>query len=111
MDYDELSLCTTTCFTPQSCLDYVPLRFLINRIKNNHSLIQQLCSEFQAPSQTKASGQTGEDNVMVTSLGVLVGILLVLLMVVTIGWVWTCWIMRRRERNKTNSEQVRYNYN
>ena len=37
------------------------------------------------------------DNLMVTvtSLGVLVGVLVVLLIVVTSGWVWTCWRMKR----------------
>ena len=52
-------------------------------------------------------GQPGE-SLIVKSLGALVGILLILLAVVTTGWVCTCWTMRQRERNKTNSEQVRY---
>ena len=44
--------------------------------------------------------------VIVTILGVLVGILVMLLAVVTSGWVWTCWTMKR---NKTTTpEHVRY---
>ena len=29
-------------------------------------------------------------------LGTLVGLLVVLLAIVTMGWMWTCWIMRKR---------------
>ena len=31
-------------------------------------------------------------------LGILVGLLVVLLAIVTMGWMWTCWIMRKRAR-------------
>ena len=36
-------------------------------------------------------------------LGALVGLLMILLAVVTIGWMWTCWIMRKRARIITTS--------
>ena len=36
-------------------------------------------------------------------LGALVGLLVILLAVVTIGWMWTCWIMRKRARIITTS--------
>ena len=45
--------------------------------------------------------------VIVTALGVLVGILVTLLIVVTSGWVWTCWIMKRNKAT-TTPEHVRY---
>ena len=32
----------------------------------------------------------------ITALGVLVGLLLLLLAVVTAGWMWTCWTMNYR---------------
>lgn len=35
----------------------------------------------------------------VISLGVLVGILVVLLVVVTSGWVWTCWTMKSSKQS------------
>ena len=59
------------------------------------------------PTVMNKTGQPGE-SLIVTSLGALVGILLILLAVVITGWMWTCRTMRQRERNKTNSEQVRY---
>ena len=36
-------------------------------------------------------------------LGALVGLLVVLLALVTIGWIWTCWTIKRRARITTNS--------
>jgi heme/copper-type cytochrome/quinol oxidase subunit 2 len=45
--------------------------------------------------------------VAVMSLGILVGVLVVLLAVVTSGWVWTCWKMKRNKA--TTTEHVRYN--
>ena len=67
-----------------------------------------LTSSPATESQIKGADQSRE-NIAAKTLGVLVGVLLVLLVVVTIGWVWTCWTMRQKERNKTNnSDQVRY---
>ena len=34
------------------------------------------------------------------ALGILVGLLVVLLITVITGWVWTCWILIRREGKK-----------
>ena len=31
-------------------------------------------------------------------LGVVVGLLVVLLIIVTFGWIWTCWIMKKNTR-------------
>ena len=36
-------------------------------------------------------------------LGALIGLLVVLLALVTIGWIWTCWTIKRRARITTNS--------
>ena len=44
--------------------------------------------------------------IIVIALGVLVGILVTLLIVVTSGWVWTCWTMKRNKA--TTPEHVRY---
>ena len=40
-------------------------------------------------------------------LGAAVGLLVVLLAIVTTGWIWTCWIMKRRGRITTNSRDIR----
>jgi cobalamin biosynthesis Mg chelatase CobN len=39
-------------------------------------------------------------------LGILVGVLVVLLALVTIGWMWTCWIVKKRARTTTNSRDI-----
>ena len=40
-------------------------------------------------------------------LGVVVGLLVALLVVVTTGWMWTCWCMKKRARIITNSRDIR----
>ena len=40
-------------------------------------------------------------------LGTVVSLLVVLVAVMTVGWVWTCWITKRRRGIIINSEQVR----
>ena len=40
-------------------------------------------------------------------LGAAVGLLVVLLAIVTTGWMWTCWTMKRRGRITTNSRDIR----
>ena len=72
-------------------------------------------STLNTESQTKLSSQISKltderDSLMVAvvSLGALVGMLVILLAVVTSGWVWTCWTMKRNKAT-TSSEHVRYN--
>ena len=40
-------------------------------------------------------------------LGVVVGLLVALLAVITTGWMWTCWTTKRRQRITTNSRDIR----
>ena len=40
-------------------------------------------------------------------LGALMGLLVVLLALVTTGWIWTCWITKKRARITTNSRDIR----
>ena len=40
-------------------------------------------------------------------LGAAVGLLVALLAVVTIGWMWTCWTIKRRGRITINSRNIR----
>ena len=52
----------------------------------------------------EANTQQENNQVMAATLGVLTGLFLVILVVVTIGWVWTCWTMKKW-RNKTVSSK------
>lgn len=125
---EEFTPCTTTCCSQENCLDYI-MEFLL---EENPEIVNRICPEIQTlcpeclenqqctnpppitsslpTSQTKIMDCTkdSEQDIVVTSLGVLVGLLLVLLAVVITGWVYTCWIMTQKEKNKTKSEQVRY---
>ena len=57
-------------------------------------------------SSSQASKVNNKRDSLIISLGVLVGILVILLVVVTSGWVWTCWTMKRNKA--TTPEHVRY---
>ena len=40
-----------------------------------------------------------------SSLGALFGLAIVALAIVTTGWVWSCWIMKKRAGMKVNMEE------
>ena len=64
-------------------------------------------TDSKVPSQiSQVIDERDSLKVIVIGLGVLVGILVTLLMVVTSGWVWTCWTMKRNKA--TTPEHVRY---
>ena len=90
---------TTTTDSPTSTTDYptgqCPNVVTSNEPKSNTN-----------SSQTNNLKVTNERNSLIISLGVLVGILVILLIVVTSGWVWTCWTMKRNKA--TTQEHVRY---
>jgi hypothetical protein len=126
---EEFTPCSNTCYSRERCLDHI--KFVELLLNENPTIVDRICPEIQTlypeclenllqqcpnsaqstssspTSQTKVMDHTREQDVhvVITSLGVLVGLLLVLLAVVTTGWVYTCWIMRQ---NKIKSEQVRY---
>ena len=121
----EFTPCTTTCCSQEYCLDYIMDLLL----EENPKIVDGICSEIQtlcpeclenqqctnpppitSSLPTSQTDRTKKQDVVVTSLGVLVGLLLVLLAVITTGWVYTCWIMTQKEKNKIKSEQVRYIY-
>ena len=126
----EFTPCTTTCCSQENCLDYIMNSEFLLLIEENPEIVDRICPEIQTlcseylenqqctnrppttlsllTSQTKIMDRTKEQDVVITSLGVLVGLLVVLLAVVTTGWVYTCWIMTQKEKNKIKSEQVRY---
>ena len=39
------------------------------------------------------------------ALGAILGLVVVVLAVVTTGWVWTCWIMKKKGGTKTTSNK------
>ena len=57
----------------------------------------------------KQSGQNGSKTdstrQLSSGLGALVGILVVALIIVSTGWIWTCWTMKKKGRMKVNSKQ------
>ena len=57
-------------------------------------------------SSSQMSKVNNERDSLIISLGILAGILVILLVVVTSGWLWTCWTMKRNKA--TTPEHVRY---
>ena len=55
----------------------------------------------------EASPPATECVTTIIGLGAVVGLLVVLLVVVTTGWVWTCWVMMKRGGIIISSKQVR----
>ena len=51
---------------------------------------------------TAATRQITPLNLALTATGALVGLLVISLIVVTTGWVWTCWSMRKKENRPQN---------
>ena len=68
--------------------------------------VTTLSTESEVSSQTSIADERDSLKVIVTTLGVLVGILVILLAVMISGWVWTCWTMKRNKA--TTTEHVRY---
>lgn len=75
--------------------------------KNSH---YKLTPTVSAPTGTHTSTmQMTLLGIAIPSTGVLLGLLIALLLVTTTGWVYTCWILKKRGRMTTermNSRQV-----
>ena len=53
---------------------------------------------------TSTPASCSQDTISRTALGSMVGLLMVLLAIVTTGWVWTCcWIMKKQGQMRINS--------
>ena len=64
-------------------------------------------SELTSEGVTKINGlstDSSSNSTIVAVLGALVGLLLVLLVIVTTGLVWTCWLLKKRGGLKLSSE-------
>ena len=61
-----------------------------------------------APGSCASAEQTNFLNTVTPVTGTLVGLLVALLVVVTIGWVWTCRILNGKKRLERWSENIRY---
>ena len=74
------------------------------RMTDYNELISSLQNDDpECKSVTSAASQSPDNNVTQITLGSMVGTLVVLLAVVTTGWVWTCWMMKKQAKTKTNS--------
>ena len=62
--------------------------------------------EYDTQSRQNGS-KTDSTRQFSSGLGALVGILVVALVIVSTGWIWTCWTMKKKGGMKVNSEQVR----
>ena len=92
---------STTTGTPMSTTDYHTSQYPHVPISNEPTE-----SNTNSPQISNVIKERDNLWVIAISLGVLVGILSVLLVVVTSGWVWTCWTMKRTKA--TTPEHVRY---
>ena len=57
----------------------------------------------QSPTNDSATAQYS----IIIGLGISVGVLVVVLVGMTIGWIWTCWIMSKRGHVIINLKQNR----
>ena len=55
---------------------------------------------------TSTPASCSQDTISRTALGSMVGLLIVLLAVVTTGWVWTCWIMKKQGQMRIVNSSV-----
>ena len=81
--------------------------YIIDWEKYKATLIECECNECTSePGTTAVENKLNSHDHLTTMavLGTLVGLLLVLLVLVTTGWVWTWWSMREK---RMNSEQIR----
>ena len=74
----------------ETCVD----NFLINYCAYHQCTICPQPTQ-EATLPTQANNNQENSQVSAAVLGVLMGILLVLLVVVTSGWMWTCWTMKK----------------
>ena len=89
------------------------------RIEADLKVICSNATHFKAPDITPKSISCGDMSMVQTNssqtatvtsigLGVVVGILIVLLVIVSAGWMWTCWIVKRQGRRiAINSRNIK----
>ena len=83
-------------------------RFLIATSEIPTTMTTHKPSQVPTVVTTQAvNGHQPEQCVTSIILGAVVGLLVVLLVVVTGGWMWTCWTIKRRARITTNSRDIR----
>ena len=54
----------------------------------------------QPTNSSELNSQLASTRAPLAAIGVLTGILLVILALVTTGWMWTCWTMNKTARDK-----------
>ena len=94
-------IATTVLSLIQSCAPQFTTSPKLNITKSpTTSLGSKFCSgnKLDVPTQRNCSSST------TSALGALLGLSLVLLALVSIGWVWTCWTARKRGEVNINSK-------
>jgi hypothetical protein len=61
-------------------------------------------SPFSLKEDETATSQT---NIVLAATGAMVGVLMLLLIVVTAGWVWTCWTVRKKRNLEVRPQNIR----
>ena len=92
----------TTVLSPlQSCAPQFTTTPKLNITKSpTTSLGLESCSGNKSGLPTQGNGSSST----ISALGALLGLSLVLLALVTAGWVWTCWTARKRGEVNINSK-------
>ena len=92
--------------TSNCMISYGDQYYLIDWEKYKSMQIECECDECTSEPETTSEVELNlcNNSTTVVALGALAGLLLVLLAVVTAGWIWTCWLMRER---RMNPDQIR----
>ena len=70
--------------------------------------IDPMSIKCELKSEDMPTVQTSSSHIATSiGLGAVVGLLTLLLLTVTTGWMWTCWTMKRQARIITNSRDIR----
>ena len=64
-----------------------------------------VCSSTTSVNECDTKSDTTVKGQLSSSLGVLLGLAIVALVIVTTGWVWTYWILKKRAGMKVNMEE------
>lgn len=64
-------------------------------------------SKYSSPFSFKEEAATSQINIVLPVTGAMMGLLMLLLIVVTTGWVWTCWTIRKKKNLETRLQNIR----
>ena len=64
-------------------------------------------SKYSSPFSFKEEAATSQTNIVLPVTGAMMGLLMLLLVVVTTGWVCTCWTVRKKKNRETRPQNIR----